>query len=175
MAFWWPLLVLAFAYGICRFLLMLIPPKVPSIDVDTSDGTLSLSTYLSIYCTHTQGGLSWRWNCDNDSVGRWKPSAGEQFHICEFSLSLLWFTNRIWKNLANRCMIWYCCAFNCIFSQSLWFVIGSNPGTSEGNIAAIRQDSSVLRACNYEIFGICSCIDAWWGQWASARALVTVG
>ncbi|KAK7363486.1 hypothetical protein VNO77_05630 [Canavalia gladiata] len=37
MAFWWPLLVLAFAYGICRFLLMLIPPKVPSIDVDTSD------------------------------------------------------------------------------------------------------------------------------------------
>ncbi|TKY54234.1 Aldehyde dehydrogenase 22A1 [Spatholobus suberectus] len=37
MAFWWSLLVLAFAYGICRFLLMLIPPKVPSIDVDTSD------------------------------------------------------------------------------------------------------------------------------------------
>ncbi|XP_061349225.1 aldehyde dehydrogenase 22A1 [Gastrolobium bilobum] len=37
MAFWWPLLVLAFAYGICRFLLMLIPPKVPSIDVDASD------------------------------------------------------------------------------------------------------------------------------------------
>ncbi|XP_027333464.1 aldehyde dehydrogenase 22A1-like isoform X2 [Abrus precatorius] len=37
MAFWWPLLVLAFAYGLCRFLLMLIPPKVPSIDVDTSD------------------------------------------------------------------------------------------------------------------------------------------
>lgn len=27
---------------------MLIPPKVPSIDVDTSDGTLSLSIYLSI-------------------------------------------------------------------------------------------------------------------------------
>ncbi|KAI4344789.1 hypothetical protein L6164_011978 [Bauhinia variegata] len=37
MAFWWPMLVLAFAYGICRFLLMLIPPKVPSIDVDASD------------------------------------------------------------------------------------------------------------------------------------------
>ncbi|GAB4843017.1 hypothetical protein Ancab_012994 [Ancistrocladus abbreviatus] len=37
MAFWWPLLVLGFAYAICRFLLMLIPPNVPSIDVDTSD------------------------------------------------------------------------------------------------------------------------------------------
>lgn len=38
MAFWWPLLVIAFAYGLCRFLLMLIPPNVPSIDVDASDG-----------------------------------------------------------------------------------------------------------------------------------------
>ncbi|KAL8153673.1 hypothetical protein V2J09_011433 [Rumex salicifolius] len=37
MAFWWPLLVLAFAYAICRFLLMLIPPNVPSIEVDASD------------------------------------------------------------------------------------------------------------------------------------------
>ncbi|KAJ8767465.1 hypothetical protein K2173_017509 [Erythroxylum novogranatense] len=37
MAFWWPLIVLALAYAICRFLLMLIPPNVPSIDVDTSD------------------------------------------------------------------------------------------------------------------------------------------
>ncbi|RYR76478.1 hypothetical protein Ahy_A01g001070 isoform C [Arachis hypogaea] len=37
MAFWWPLLVLAFAYGLCRFLFMLIPPKVPSIDVEASD------------------------------------------------------------------------------------------------------------------------------------------
>ncbi|XP_077218151.1 aldehyde dehydrogenase 22A1 isoform X2 [Tasmannia lanceolata] len=37
MAFWWPLIVLAFAYAICRFLLMLIPPNVPSIDVDASD------------------------------------------------------------------------------------------------------------------------------------------
>ncbi|GMY27911.1 aldehyde dehydrogenase 22A1 isoform X1 [Fagus crenata] len=37
MAFWWPLLVLAFAYAICRFLFMLIPPNVPSIDVDVSD------------------------------------------------------------------------------------------------------------------------------------------
>ncbi|KAJ7980388.1 putative Aldehyde dehydrogenase [Quillaja saponaria] len=37
MAFWWPLLVLAVAYVICRFLLMLIPPNVPSIDVDASD------------------------------------------------------------------------------------------------------------------------------------------
>ncbi|PKI63670.1 aldehyde dehydrogenase 22A1 [Punica granatum] len=37
MAFWWPLLVLGFAYAICRFLLMLIPPSVPSIEVETSD------------------------------------------------------------------------------------------------------------------------------------------
>ncbi|PRQ39410.1 putative aldehyde dehydrogenase (NAD(+)) [Rosa chinensis] len=37
MAFWWPLIVLAFAYAICRFLLMLIPPNVPSIQVDASD------------------------------------------------------------------------------------------------------------------------------------------
>ncbi|RVW39949.1 Aldehyde dehydrogenase 22A1 [Vitis vinifera] len=39
MAFWWPLLVLGFAFALCRFLLMLIPPNVPSIDVDASDGT----------------------------------------------------------------------------------------------------------------------------------------
>ncbi|XWS53520.1 hypothetical protein CRYUN_Cryun10bG0008400 [Craigia yunnanensis] len=37
MAFWWPIIVLAFAYAICRFLLMLIPPNVSSIDVDASD------------------------------------------------------------------------------------------------------------------------------------------
>ncbi|XP_052190396.1 aldehyde dehydrogenase 22A1 [Diospyros lotus] len=37
MAFWWPLLVLGFAFAICKFLLMLIPPNVPSIDVDASD------------------------------------------------------------------------------------------------------------------------------------------
>ncbi|KAJ9154600.1 hypothetical protein P3X46_027920 [Hevea brasiliensis] len=37
MAFWWPIIVLVFAYAICRFLLMLIPPNVPSIDVDASD------------------------------------------------------------------------------------------------------------------------------------------
>ncbi|XP_040999834.1 aldehyde dehydrogenase 22A1 [Juglans microcarpa x Juglans regia] len=37
MAFWWPLLVLALAYAICRFLFMLIPHNVPSIDVDVSD------------------------------------------------------------------------------------------------------------------------------------------
>ncbi|CAB4293148.1 unnamed protein product [Prunus armeniaca] len=29
MAFWWPLLVLGFAYAICKFLFMLIPPNVP--------------------------------------------------------------------------------------------------------------------------------------------------
>lgn len=37
MAFWWPLLVLGFAYAICKFLFMLIPPNVPSIEVDASD------------------------------------------------------------------------------------------------------------------------------------------
>ncbi|KAL3617227.1 hypothetical protein CASFOL_038974 [Castilleja foliolosa] len=37
MAFWWPLLVIAFACAICKFLLMLIPSNVPSIDVDASD------------------------------------------------------------------------------------------------------------------------------------------
>ncbi|KAJ7955228.1 aldehyde dehydrogenase 22A1 [Quillaja saponaria] len=36
MAFWWPLLILAFAYAICRLLLMLTPPNVPFIDVDAS-------------------------------------------------------------------------------------------------------------------------------------------
>ncbi|KAK6930273.1 Aldehyde dehydrogenase domain [Dillenia turbinata] len=37
MAIWWPLLVLGFAFALCKFLLMLIPPNVPSIDVDASD------------------------------------------------------------------------------------------------------------------------------------------
>ncbi|KAK9147058.1 hypothetical protein Sjap_006961 [Stephania japonica] len=37
MAIWWPLFVLGFALVICKFLLMLVPPNVPSIDVDTSD------------------------------------------------------------------------------------------------------------------------------------------
>nr|XP_010921480.1 aldehyde dehydrogenase 22A1 isoform X1 [Elaeis guineensis]XP_029120415.1 aldehyde dehydrogenase 22A1 isoform X1 [Elaeis guineensis] len=37
MAFWWPLLVLGIAFAVCRFLLMLIPPNVPSIEVDASD------------------------------------------------------------------------------------------------------------------------------------------
>ncbi|KAM0839253.1 hypothetical protein ACQ4PT_060430 [Festuca glaucescens] len=37
MAFWWPLLVLAAAYALCRVLLLLIPPTVPSMEVDASD------------------------------------------------------------------------------------------------------------------------------------------
>ncbi|KAL3505633.1 hypothetical protein ACH5RR_031015 [Cinchona calisaya] len=37
MAFWWPLLVLALALVICKFLLMLLPSNVPSINVDASD------------------------------------------------------------------------------------------------------------------------------------------
>ncbi|GER39469.1 aldehyde dehydrogenase [Striga asiatica] len=37
MAFWWPLVVIAFAFAICKLLLMLIPSNVPSIDVDISD------------------------------------------------------------------------------------------------------------------------------------------
>ena len=50
MAFWWTLLVIGFAYAICRLLLMLIPPNVPSIEVDASDGDkfnpLSFSLYI---------------------------------------------------------------------------------------------------------------------------------
>lgn len=49
MAFWWPLIVLGFAFAICKFLLMLIPPNVPSIDVDASDGIIHLCLSLSIY------------------------------------------------------------------------------------------------------------------------------
>lgn len=37
MAFWWALIVIVFAFAICKLLLMLIPSNVPSIDVDTSD------------------------------------------------------------------------------------------------------------------------------------------
>lgn len=48
MAFWWPLLVLAAAYALCRLLLFLIPPTVPSIDVDASDGTAPLSRFRLI-------------------------------------------------------------------------------------------------------------------------------
>ncbi|KAG4956567.1 hypothetical protein JHK85_042947 [Glycine max] len=48
MAFWWPLLVLALAFAICKFLLILIPPKVPSIDVDASDGTLPPSLSIAL-------------------------------------------------------------------------------------------------------------------------------
>lgn len=39
MAFWFPLIVLGLAYAVCRFLLMLIPPNIASIEVDASDGT----------------------------------------------------------------------------------------------------------------------------------------
>nr|GEU99937.1 aldehyde dehydrogenase 22A1 [Tanacetum cinerariifolium] len=37
MTIWWIMIVIAFAYVICKFLLMLIPSNVPSIDVDASD------------------------------------------------------------------------------------------------------------------------------------------
>ncbi|ERN02147.1 hypothetical protein AMTRI_Chr02g265620 [Amborella trichopoda] len=37
MELWWILLVLGSAFAVCRLLLMLIPPVVPSIDVDASD------------------------------------------------------------------------------------------------------------------------------------------
>lgn len=66
MAFWWPLLVLAAAYALCRILLLLIPPTVPSIDVDASDGTplspaISISRIYSRVCDwvgfrHSVGG-----------------------------------------------------------------------------------------------------------------------
>lgn len=92
MAFWWPLLVLALAYGLCRFLLMLIPPSVPSIEVDASDGndftdqrllfvdwTLLLFNYfVEVLCDGIRG-----------SGGGWEPDQGEQLHLCEFSQMLL--------------------------------------------------------------------------------------
>ncbi|KAF3776533.1 Aldehyde dehydrogenase 22A1 [Nymphaea thermarum] len=37
MELWWMLLVLGVSFALCRFLLMLIPPNVPSIYVDASD------------------------------------------------------------------------------------------------------------------------------------------
>ncbi|KAJ3683043.1 hypothetical protein LUZ60_013270 [Juncus effusus] len=37
MAILWPVFVLGIAYALCRFLLMLIPPSIPSIEVDASD------------------------------------------------------------------------------------------------------------------------------------------
>ncbi|KAL5700292.1 hypothetical protein ACHQM5_025752 [Ranunculus cassubicifolius] len=37
MGFWFAIVVIGVAYGVCKFLLMLIPPNVPSIDVDVSD------------------------------------------------------------------------------------------------------------------------------------------
>jgi hypothetical protein len=56
MAFWWPLLVLAAAYALCRLLLLLIPPTVPSIDVDASDGTAPSPVFVSLlYYTAGQG------------------------------------------------------------------------------------------------------------------------
>lgn len=47
MAFWWPLLVLGLAFAVCKLLFMLIPPNVPSIEVDASDST-PLSTLPSL-------------------------------------------------------------------------------------------------------------------------------
>lgn len=98
MAFWWPLLVLAFAYAICRFLLMLIPPNVPSIEVDASDGTLfSLFMYTYLACL-------WLYRCDSDALlwliqcshGWPKSDPGEQFHICEFFDSVFFFSSESW-------------------------------------------------------------------------------
>nr|ABS57003.1 BADH-like protein [Zea mays] len=48
MAFWWPLLVLAAAYALCRLLLFLIPPTVPSIDVDASDVLVKEDSFIYI-------------------------------------------------------------------------------------------------------------------------------
>ncbi|KAG1359165.1 Aldehyde dehydrogenase 22A1 [Cocos nucifera] len=49
MGFWWPLLVLGIAFAVCRFFLMLIPPDVPSIEVEASDGTPK--PILSLLCS----------------------------------------------------------------------------------------------------------------------------
>ena len=53
MAFWWPLLVLAAAYALCRLLLFLIPPTVPSIDVDASDGTAPIQFLSHLHLIHS--------------------------------------------------------------------------------------------------------------------------
>ncbi|GLJ20831.1 hypothetical protein SUGI_0379820, partial [Cryptomeria japonica] len=37
MELWWFALVICCAFALCKFLLMLIPPVVPAIDVDASD------------------------------------------------------------------------------------------------------------------------------------------
>ena len=84
MAFWWPLLVLAFAYAICRFLFMLIPPNVPSIDVDLSDGhSLSLSLSLTVcvcffffFECEIFGDFEIFGNFENGSAGRWESDSG---------------------------------------------------------------------------------------------------
>ncbi|GJN33482.1 hypothetical protein PR202_gb22087 [Eleusine coracana subsp. coracana] len=55
MAFWWPLLVLAAAYALCRLLLLLIPPTVPSIDVDASDVLEDPKTDSFIYIPPRKG------------------------------------------------------------------------------------------------------------------------
>jgi hypothetical protein len=65
MAFWWPLLVLAAAYALCRLLLLLIPPTVPSIDVDASDGTAPFRRHFDFnkvftYSTSIFGLQCWR-------------------------------------------------------------------------------------------------------------------
>lgn len=38
--------MIGIAYALCRFLLMLIPPSVPSIEVDTSDGNIFSIEYF---------------------------------------------------------------------------------------------------------------------------------
>jgi len=48
MAFWWPLLVLAAAYALCRLLLFLIPPTVPSIEVDAADVLAKEDSFIYI-------------------------------------------------------------------------------------------------------------------------------
>uniref|UniRef100_A0A0E0I5Y8 Aldehyde dehydrogenase domain-containing protein n=1 Tax=Oryza nivara TaxID=4536 RepID=A0A0E0I5Y8_ORYNI len=60
MALWWPLLVLAAAYALCRILLFLIPPTVPSIDVDASDVhvPIGLKKNTSWYCLVYYGYLT---------------------------------------------------------------------------------------------------------------------
>ncbi|MCO5605830.1 hypothetical protein L7F22_060014 [Adiantum nelumboides] len=66
MDLWWVALVLAAAYGLCRFLLLFVPPIVPSIEVDTSDVVLEenqTEEESSIYVPRRGGGYGDKVHC----------------------------------------------------------------------------------------------------------------
>lgn len=111
MAFWWPLLVLAFAYAICRFLFMLIPPNVPSIDVDVSEGTLSLCLSLALFLCVAEDLRFLFLFSPNGSVGGCESDAGEQLHLCELPEPLSLFLHILFIYLCNLIAITNLCEF----------------------------------------------------------------